>query len=639
MTDQIGNVLLDLGLISPEQLGSAIKLQQKKNERLGELLFQLKYISETDILKVLAERFRIHYITSEKLSNIRIPRMVLDMIPLEYAEAKHVLPILFDQERSVLSVLAAAPTDPKLLKEIQLLAQCQEVNAYLALKPAIEAGIRKFYLNDPRAFEQIEHGNMVESLSVYVSENNLSATQVPEIQDQNPNLRLSDEVQAGSLMSQNLYIETLNILISLLEMRRGGAFRGHSASVARLAKRMAEEMDLPPDEIYFLVVAAYFHDLGKKDGVHPTLINLHTEKDLELAQKFYMAPVRLIEHIPFPPQVLQSLTHMFERMDGKGFPNGLAEDEIPLTSRILAVVEGYEDLIRNPEWSDKPIQAILQELMHYKGTCFDENVLNTLYDVVMEGQGEAAQAGGEGNTILMIDSIASFGFLVARLREVGYRVLIAKDTDTAVNLVKEGGVNMILSEVASQPLHGFQLCKAMKQNQTYKDIFFLFLSSKEESPRLIHQGFDAGADDFFTRPLRVEVILAKVKRLFASKRETKVEETQAPKAAVVGSLKDVALPDMLQLLTTSRKRGMLHVKSGELEARVFLDSGMITECLFGDLNGVEAFNKVIMWSEGEFALETEVEMPPQTITIPPSNLILDAYRIADEDNADSFDNW
>ncbi len=108
---------------------------------------------------------------------------------------------------------------------------------------------------------------------------------------------------------------------------------------------------------------------------------------------------------------------------------------------------------------------------------------------------------------------------------------------------------------------------------------------------------------------------------------------------MVGSLKDVALPDMLQLLTTSRKRGMLHVKSGELEARVFLDSGMITECLFGDLNGVEAFNKVIMWSEGEFALETEVEMPPQTITIPPSNLILDAYRIADEDNADSFDNW
>ncbi len=639
MTDQIGNVLLDLGLISQEQLSSAINLQQKKNERLGELLFQLKYISETDILKVLAERFRIHYITSEKLSNIRIPRQVLDMIPLEYAEAKHVLPILFDQDRSVLSVLAAAPTDPKLLKEIQLLAQCQEVNAYLALKPAIEAGIRKFYLNDPRAFEQIEHGNMVESLSVYVSENNLSATQVPEIQEQSPNLRLSDEVQAGSLMSQNLYIETLNILISLLEMRRGGAFRGHSASVARMCKRLAEDMDLPADEIYYLVVAAYFHDLGKKDGIHPTLINLHTEKDLELAQKFYLAPVRLIEHIPFPPQVLQTLTHMFERVDGKGFPNGLAEDEIPLTSRILAVVEAYEDLIRNQEWAEKPIQAILQELVHYKGTCFDEQVLDTLYDAVMEGQGEASQAGGEGNTVLMIDATSNFGFLVARLREVGYRVLIAKDTDTAVNQVKEGGVNMILSEVASQPLHGFQLCKAMKQNQTYKDIFFLFLSSKEESPRLIHQGFDAGADDFFTRPLRVEVILAKIKRLFASKQETKVEDTQAPKAAVVGSLKDVALPDMLQLLTTSRKRGMLHVTSADKEAKVYLDSGMITECLFGEKSGVEAFNEVIMWSEGEFALETEVEMPPQTITIPPSNLILDAFRLADEDNMDDFDNW
>ncbi len=293
------NVLLDLGLISPEQLGSAIKLQQKKNERLGELLFQLKYISETDILKVLAERFRIHYITSEKLSNIRIPRMVLDMIPLEYAEAKHVLPILFDQERSVLSVLAAAPTDPKLLKEIQLLAQCQEVNAYLALKRPSSGHSQVLSERSPRlrADRTRQHGG----IAVRVRERDQPQCHpVPEIQDQNPNLRLSDEVQAGSLMSQNLYIETLNILISLLEMRRGGAFRGHSASVARLAKRMAEEMDLPPDEIYFLVVAAYFHDLGKKDGVHPTLINLHTEKDLELAQKFYMAPVRLIEHIPFP---------------------------------------------------------------------------------------------------------------------------------------------------------------------------------------------------------------------------------------------------------------------------------------------------------------------------------------------------
>ncbi len=635
----IGQTLIELGLINEDQLDVALNLQKKRKERLGELLLSLRFVSEIDILKVLAERFRIHYISSDKLASIKVPRSVLDLIPLDYAERKFLLPLIYDSSQQQLSILANTPTDPKLIKEVQLLAQCRGVNAYLAMKPAIMAGVKKFYRGDHQAFTQLdEHSlNQGSLLSFGLGEDRKGFLAAEEV-GQAGGLRLSDEVAASSLMTDNLFVETLNIMISLLEMR-DGTFRGHSASVARLVKRVSEKMDLLPMDVYFNVVAAYLHNLGHRDGTHYTLTNLTTERDLKLAMKYYMAPVRLIESASFPRLIPEILTHIFERFDGKGFPKGLSGKNIPLGSRIIAAVDAYEDMVRHPQHIDKPIQDIFRELFNYQNVCFDRQVLRALYEVILETQ-KGDNLGiieTRNHTVMVIDpSGSNFSSIISRLRETGYRVLMARDTDSAVQTMKRTHVDMLLSDPVTQPLNGFQLCRALKSNAATRDTLFVFISSRDESSRTIQMGFEAGADDFFTRPLKTELLINKIKRILSTRIETLTEmqaQTTPPKASVTGSLAEVSIADIVQLLSNSKKTGMLVLRHEDDEARIFIQNGDIINCFYKEKEGETAFYTILDWESGEFLLETDVTMPERIIELPTQNLMLEGFRLLDERRA------
>ena len=631
----IGQQLIDLGLITEEQLDAALNLQKKRRDRLGELLLSLRFISEVDILKVLAERLQVHYLSSEKLASAKIPQSTLDFIPKDFAERRLVLPIQFDAERKTLSFLANQPNDTKLLKEVQLLAQVREVNAYLAMKPALSAGIAKFYRGDERGFEQLMEASLGPSPLLALSGEGGNAALSGESAPPPGGLRLADEVAAGSLLSDNVFIETLNILVSLLELKNG-AFRGHSASVARLVKRVSEKLELKPKDVYFNVVAAYFHALGMKEGLHQTLINLTTEQELKLAQKYYLAPVRLIATARFPRIVPDILTHLFERVDGKGFPDGLAGENIPLGSRIIAAVDAYEDLVRNPAWSEKPLQEIFKELFNYQGTCFDRKVLRALYETVQEGQGVTGIE-STGPTLLLVDPTgSSYTPQIARLKEAGFRLLVSRDTDTATQILKQNKVELILCDLMSQPLNAYQLCRAIKGNAATRSLTFVILSTNEEPSKTVQTAFDAGADDFFSRPLKSELIVAKLRRHVERRRETFTgmqAQTTPTRASVTGSLSDIPLADILQLLANGRKTGMLVLRDGEREAKVFIESGSVVNCFHGGLDGYEAFWGILEWEKGEFALETDCTMPERKISMPVENLLLEGFRRLDERRA------
>lgn len=635
----IGQHLLELGLINQSQLEAALTLQKRRKERLGELLLELRFISELDILKVLAERMRIHYISSDKLSQIKIAKPVLDLVSPDVAERNNVLPLMYDPERKVLSILANHPTEPRLIREVAGMADANEVNAYLAMKPTIQAGIRRFYYGDTEAFRSLETDGVNQNAMLAFggeSEARKASLDPGETGAQGgAGLRLADEVAQSSLMSENLYVETLNILISLLEMK-SGAFRGHSAAVARLVKRVSEFLELKPRDVYFNVVAAYFHDLGKKEGVHHTLINLTTEKELRLAQKFHLAPVRLIEAANFPRIIPTILSHLFERVDGKGFPDGLTGDRIPLGARIIAAVDAYEDLVRNPDWSNRPVTDILAELSQYQGTCFDRKVLRALHEVILRSRPGRNTTGGAQAVLIIDPAGTTYAHLAAQLKSEGFRVAVARDTDAAIKALKAQKIDAILSELNTQPLTGLQLCTALKSNPASKTILFMLLSGRDESSRVIQTAFEAGADDFFSRPLRTDVILAKL-RLALDRRKDSLTEMQAQtspqRASMSGNLKELALSDVLQLLTNGRKTGMLVLRRNEEEARIFIADGLVINCFFRNLTGTDAFFGVLEWEDGDFALETDVTMPERVIHLPTENLMLEGFRRIDEARA------
>ncbi len=647
----IGQFLLDLGLISREQLEVALQHQHKRKERLGELLVTLNYISEVDMLKVLADRYKIHYMTSDKLAQLSIPRSVLDMIPLQYAEPRAVLPILYDKKNSILSILASNPTDLKLIKEVQLLAQCNEVKAYLALRPAILAAIKYFYRSDDQAFTTLgDWGKGKESVIGKHPKPMLRKSQVPAHPPEDNQASILEDVRvmadkeaAGSqIISDSVFIELLNILISLIELRKDN-FRGHSASVANFAKQIAEKLKLGKKETFLVVIAAYLHDLGKKEGVHPTLANIRNADDFQQAKKYAHTPVRLVENVNFPRQIPAILGSMFERWDGKGFPEKLKEKEIPIGSRILALLDAYEDLVRTAESEETKVGNILNKISSLQGKAFDPDVVSALFDIVGRPDDSTQESIElrQRQTVMFVDTQGTqFTPLIGRLKDAGYRVLVARDTDTAISTLKNNEVSMILSEVNAQPLTGVQFCQAVKTNPNYSEIYFLFLSNEDEDPRIITEGFDAGAEDFYTHPLRPEVILAKIKRLFLQMEQrvsalgAKNEQAPVNRAAVSGSLEDLALPDLVQLLTNGRKTGMLVVQNGEgEEGRIFVTGGMVINSSYKDLEGEEAFYQLLRWNSGTFSLETSVTLPEQKIMTSPENLMLEGFRLMDEEAA------
>jgi response regulator RpfG family c-di-GMP phosphodiesterase len=97
------------------------------------------------------------------------------------------------------------------------------------------------------------------------------------------------------------------------------------------------------------VCAAHVHDLGKMGQYHLTALNC-SEYDghKAAAQKVAGVPARLLEPVRLAPEVAAAVDHMYERYDGKGFPDGQAGKDIPLGARVLAICDTYADLTQNP---------------------------------------------------------------------------------------------------------------------------------------------------------------------------------------------------------------------------------------------------------------------------------------------------
>lgn len=97
-----------------------------------------------------------------------------------------------------------------------------------------------------------------------------------------------------------------------------------------------------------------------------------------------------------------------------------------------------------------------------------------------------------------------------------------------------------------------------------------------------------------------------------------------------GSLADLALPEIVQLVSSSSKSGCFHLTDGASKGQVFLQEGRIIHAQVEDLAGEEAVYQLAIWNKGEFFFETGATTAAQTITKSNTNLLMEAARRLDE---------
>ena len=100
--------------------------------------------------------------------------------------------------------------------------------------------------------------------------------------------------------------------------------------------------------------------------------------------------------------------------------------------------------------------------------------------------------------------------------------------------------------------------------------------------------------------------------------------------AFQGSLAELHLPDIIQLVSVSGKTGVFHLQDGALRGQIFLNDGKIIHAQIDDTEGEEAVYALAIWRQGEFRFEPGVDTEARTITKSNTNLLMEAARRLDE---------
>lgn len=150
--------------------------------------------------------------------------------------------------------------------------------------------------------------------------------------------------------------------------------KGHSERVTGYSVSIARALELKDQEIETLRTAALLHDIGKI-GTYDILLDKPgklTKEEFEIVKKHpehgeqILRPIKQFQHL------LKIIRHHHERIDGKGYPDGIKNDEIPLLSRIITIADSYDSMTSDrPYRSAPPREYALSELRNCSGTQFD----------------------------------------------------------------------------------------------------------------------------------------------------------------------------------------------------------------------------------------------------------------------------
>ncbi len=653
--------LLEEGRITKEQHEAATALEKRSAVRIEDALIECGAMSESELLKYLASLHQTRFVSTERLGKANIERATLGKVSKKLVERLNIVPVLFDAQTSVLSVVTADPHNVDALDQIRKGAGVRQVTPLVARPAAIQAAIAKFYRGEPFAFASLERGS--QAVGTIDMGSNSFATTVQSAGAGAPAARPPPAFSLGEPPKKpaftapkrismpavapsqapcaESYIETLNVLVALLENSRG-ELRGHSAHVARLIRKLGERIGLAPGEQDALVIAGCLHDLGKMTGYHLTALNVSQHEPVRLAaQKAHATPLRLMSRAKLPPSTIASIQGMYERYDGSGFPDQAQGREISLGARLLAIADTYMDLTENAANAFRKKlapSAACDVLAEHQGTVFDPHFVDLLRAIVA-GDDLRARILSDSRVALLVDPDPEETIVLElRLIQDGFDVRTARTISEARDALQKGGIHLVVSELDFGSAHSDK--RAAEGKATSGDGFALLAEARRavwgrEMPWLIltrrqgqndaQRSFELGASDYVIKPAATEVLVPKLRKAL----EKRV--SAAPSQGVSGSLTELSLPDLVQVLWHGRKTGAVRLRRGDEIGEVHFVDGMVANAVWGKLGGEEAFYAMLRISEGEFAFNPNFRASEILITASPEGLLLEGMRRLDEE--------
>ncbi|HET6464201.1 MAG TPA: HD domain-containing phosphohydrolase [Nitrospiria bacterium] len=200
------------------------------------------------------------------------------------------------------------------------------------------------------------------------------------------NAKLFEVIEAKNRELEDFYFETVNALAQAIEVKDVYT-GGHGDRLVDLAISIAERLNVSSEERIWLKYAAALHDIGKI-GVKETILTKPGKLTPEEYEEMKTHPAKgaeILREVKFLAPVVPIVYHHQERYDGKGYPTGLSGHQIPIGSRIVAVLDAFDAMTTNrPYRKGLPTEVAINELRRHSGVQFDPQVVEAFIQVVTE---------------------------------------------------------------------------------------------------------------------------------------------------------------------------------------------------------------------------------------------------------------
>jgi putative nucleotidyltransferase with HDIG domain len=172
--------------------------------------------------------------------------------------------------------------------------------------------------------------------------------------------------------------------------------RGHSQSVSNYAVALASAVNLPPAEVEKIRLAAFFHDIGKI-GIPETILNKPgplTEAEMEIMKQHPVIGARqILQPVSSLRDIVPLVEYHHERWDGKGHPEGLKGENIPIGARIVSIVDAFHALTSNrPYRKALPLEEAMEILKDGAGALWDPDLIAQFLEMLQKARCQNASA-------------------------------------------------------------------------------------------------------------------------------------------------------------------------------------------------------------------------------------------------------
>jgi diguanylate cyclase (GGDEF)-like protein/PAS domain S-box-containing protein len=324
---------------------------------LKQLARQLKrLVRQYDIVtRFGGEEFMILSPGIDRSGALTLGRRLLDAVNLyNFGDEKHTVKIK-------LSIAVASYPEDKIIKGIDLVMLTDQI-----LDKVKEYG----------------GNNVYSSLDIHKK-----ALPSPKSLKVNGNIRfLKDQIDKLTKKTNQSLIEAVFAFAKTIELK--DHFTGeHVERTVQYATELARALDLPEEEIERIKQAAILHDLGKIGISEKILVKKLklTRQELEEVKKHPQIGVDIIRPIKFLHNIIPLILYHHERWDGKGYPNGLKGEEIPIGARIIALADVYQALTSNrpyrKAYSEREAIKIIKK---GSGTQFDPRMATKFVQILQK---------------------------------------------------------------------------------------------------------------------------------------------------------------------------------------------------------------------------------------------------------------